>query len=32
MQNDIPAGRGQRQSTLTEGDGLVIRASDGEMA
>ena len=31
MQDDIPAGRGEREGTLGGGDGLVIRAHDVEM-
>ena len=29
VQDDIPAGRGERQGALGGGDGLVIRAHEG---
>ena len=32
VQDDIPAGRGERQGALAGGDGLVIRAHVAEMA
>ena len=32
LQDDIPAGRGEREGALAGGDGLVIRAHDAEMA
>ena len=31
VQDDVPAGRGERESALGDGDGLVIRAHDVEM-
>jgi hypothetical protein len=31
VQDDIPAGRGQREGALTGGDSLVIRAYEVEM-
>ena len=31
VQDDIPAGRGEREGALAGGDGLVIRAHDAEM-
>ena len=31
VQDDVPAGRGERQGTLTGGDGLVIRAHEAKM-
>jgi hypothetical protein len=31
VEDDIPAGRGERQGTLSGGDGLVIRAHVAEM-
>ena len=31
VQDDLPAGRGEREGALGSGDGLVIRAHDAEM-
>ena len=31
VQDDLPAGRGEREGTLGGGDGLVIRAHEAEM-
>ena len=31
VQDDLPAGRGEREGALGSGDGLVIRAPDVEM-